>query len=103
MTGMARTETTGLHRLRAWMSEDPKRTKARLARQLGVSGASVHAWFDGTSRPEAPMRRAITELTGIAEEDWWTAADRALLDKARKGIAETENVASVAVDRPTGT
>ncbi len=79
------------------MSQDPKRTKARLARQLGVTAPSVQAWFEGTSRPEAPLRRALAELTGIAEEDWWTAADRASLDKARRSIAEIEP------ERPTGT
>lgn len=87
---MANTETPALIRMREWLSADKSRTKAALARKLGVSPPSVHAWFEGQTRPEPHLRVALHDLTGISPEEWWTEAERASLDATRKRIADAE-------------
>lgn len=75
-------QTDALRRLMKWMSRDPKRTQAWLARQLGVSAPSVHAWMKGQTRPEPHLRKALRELASIPEESWWN-------DDERKAFAAT--------------
>jgi DNA-binding transcriptional regulator YdaS (Cro superfamily) len=87
---MSDSDTTALHKLKAWMSEQPKkRTQKWLADQLGVSPPSVFAWLKGRSRPEPPSRTAIEALTGIPVDDWWTHSERAAFDTTVRKIART--------------
>jgi DNA-binding XRE family transcriptional regulator len=52
-------------------------TQTALARKLGVSQPTVSAWKDGSSRPDAVMRRALALAVGIPEDAWLTEDETA--------------------------
>ncbi len=64
-------------RLADWLGE-PGRTQAKLARDLGLSGASVSAWLSGHARPEAHYRIALERITGgaVPATSWMTDKER---------------------------
>lgn len=82
-------QTDGLRRLIKWMGRDAVRTQAWLARQLGVSAPSVHAWMKGQTRPEPHLRKALRELAAIPEESWWNDGERDAFDAAVQRHART--------------
>lgn len=52
-------------------------SQAALARALGISAVSVNAWLAGRARPEAHLRRALSEVLGIDPLAWETDEERA--------------------------
>lgn len=69
-----------------------ERTKASVARALGVTPQAVGAWMSGVSRPEeGRMRELVTALTGIPADAWTLGSERAehaiRLDRLRRGEA----------------
>lgn len=69
-----------------WMRKDPKsRTRAAIARALGLTQPAVSGWVLGRTRPDPSHRLAVAVLTGgeVAAEGW------ALADE-KKLVAETK-------------
>ncbi len=52
-------------------------SQAALARTLGISAVSVNAWLAGRARPEAHLRRALSEVLSIDPLSWETDDERA--------------------------
>lgn len=52
-------------------------SQAALARALGISAVSVNAWLAGRARPEAHLRRALSNVLSIDPLDWETDEERA--------------------------
>lgn len=73
-------------------------SRSDLARRLGIDPSAVSRWVSGKSSPDAHHRLAIERLFGIPQNDWLTAEERELIERA---------VADAATDaepqRPTGT
>jgi transcriptional regulator with XRE-family HTH domain len=62
-------------KLLAWAAADPvARNATRIAELLGMSQPSVSEWLAGKSRPDHPMRLALSNLTAgaVQPEDWLT-------------------------------
>jgi transcriptional regulator with XRE-family HTH domain len=57
-------------------------SQAALARALGISAVSVNAWLAGRARPEAHLRRALSEVLAINPLDWETDEERAQFTSA---------------------
>jgi transcriptional regulator with XRE-family HTH domain len=68
--------TDGCRALIAWL-DDTKTSIAELARRVGVSGAAVSHWLDGSTRPETHHRLALSRLTGIPWRSWFTEDEAA--------------------------
>jgi hypothetical protein len=77
--------------LKKWIAANSSQTA--VANALGVRQPSVFAWLKGSARPEAHLRGAIQELTGINPADWELKEERAKRDKALKGVRETKGAA----------
>jgi transcriptional regulator with XRE-family HTH domain len=69
---------TGREQLAAWLKASPERKQAHLARDLGLSAASVSAWLSGHARPNTHYRVALERATGIPADDWMTEAERTI-------------------------
>lgn len=57
-------------------------SQAALARALGISAVSVNAWLAGRSRPEAHLRRALSQILAIDPLSWETDDERAQFEGA---------------------
>lgn len=71
-------ETTGLHKLKAWMSKDKTRSKAYLSREVGVSHTCIAFWLEAETRPEHLSRIIIQIITNdeVLVDDWLTLEEK---------------------------
>ena len=58
-------------KLADWLDREHK-TQSWLARVLDVSPQAVSQWCSGVKRPEAVLREAVEEITGIPAPSWLT-------------------------------
>lgn len=77
-------ETPARAQLAAYFSAPDALSQADLARRIGVSGASMHAWKSGDARPEAHFRLALQREIGLQADAWMTPQERAIAG----GVAE---------------
>ena len=88
-----KSESTALHKLKAWMSKDRLRSKSYLSRELGVSHTSVCLWLDNKSRPEHLLRILIQIVTNdeVLINDWLTLDEKENIEEKVK-TAELKKV-----------
>lgn len=85
---VVRESSPAIIKLEAWLQKHGK-TQAWLAATLGISGASVSAWFSRVSRPQTHHRETIDRITDgeVELHDWEfpaeTASRRAAIERAR--------------------
>ena len=72
--------TEGRSLLLAYFEKKASMTQAELARTIGISEPSVHAWRKGKARPAPHFRKALCRLVGIREAAWMTPRERKLAD-----------------------
>lgn len=77
-------ETPARAQLAAYLARPDALSQADLARCIGVSGPSLHAWKTGASRPEAHFRQALQREIGLQADAWMTPQERAIAG----GVAE---------------
>jgi transcriptional regulator with XRE-family HTH domain len=65
------TETPFMRWLRDWFNSNPDYTAARLAEEMGNTGAMVSKWLHGQSVPDARQLPRLSEITG---ESIWNLA-----------------------------
>lgn len=73
--------TEGRTLLRKWF-RDQKRSQREVAESMGVTQQSVSAWLNGSARPDADMREALSIVTGgvVFAASWRTPAERERID-----------------------
>lgn len=66
-----------------WLRQ-PGNSQAAVAKALGVSGPSVHAWATRVARPQAHLRGPLEEFTRgfIPASSWETHAEREARERA---------------------
>ena len=68
-------------KLADWLDREDK-TQSWLARVLDVSPQAVSQWCSGVKRPEAVLREAVEEITGIPAPLWLTQEESESLQAA---------------------
>lgn len=72
-------------KLRSCLEPPPKKalTQAQIAEACDVTPQAVSQWVQGKVRPKSQVRKMLSALLGIPEEDWLTAAERERLQVVR--------------------
>jgi hypothetical protein len=73
--------------LRQWLEADSRRT-ALLSLLLGVSDVTIWSWQAARRMPKPHFRAAMALLCGIAEHEWLTEAEQALVARIEKAVAD---------------
>ena len=57
-------------KLAAWLARS-RRSRASLAREMGIADYTIKRWLVGIATPSGPLALKLEEVTGIPATEWW--------------------------------